>query len=97
MKATGEYIELLRSFKESHADDYGINRMGIFGSVARGEHTEASDVDICVEAPSMGLLSLSGLYIKLEELLGVSVDVVRMHNNMNPRLKQRIEKDIIYV
>jgi predicted nucleotidyltransferase len=97
MKTTDEYITLLRGFKESHAGDYGISRMGIFGSVARGEQTEASDVDICIESPSMGLLSLSGIYLKLEKLLEAPVDVVRMHKNMNPRLRQRIKNEIVYV
>ncbi|GHT08298.1 hypothetical protein AGMMS49525_17500 [Bacteroidia bacterium] len=45
----------------------------------------------------MGLFALSGLYLNLEELLGMPVDIVRMHKNMNPRFKQRIEKEAIYV
>jgi predicted nucleotidyltransferase len=65
--------------------------------VARGEQTENSDVDVCIEAPSMGLMSLSGLYLELEDLFGVPVDVVRMNRYMNPQLKQRIEKEVIYV
>ena len=91
------FLNLLRKHKYEYADKYGITRMGIFGSAARNERTENSDVDICIEAPSMGLFSLSGLYISLEELLGVPVDVVRMHKNMNQRFKQRIEKEVIYV
>ena len=71
--------------------------MGIFGSIARGEQTEKSDIDICIEAPPMGLFMFSGLCLSLEELLGVPVDLIRMHDNMNPRFKKRIEKDIIYV
>jgi predicted nucleotidyltransferase len=49
MKTTGEYIRLLDSYKRKHADKYGIARMGIFGSVARGEQTESSDVDVYLE------------------------------------------------
>lgn len=49
MKSTVEYLELLKQFKEMNASRYGIKRLGIFGSVARGEHSEHSDVDICVE------------------------------------------------
>ncbi|MDR1098063.1 MAG: nucleotidyltransferase family protein [Tannerella sp.] len=94
---SSEYLRLLRAFKQSHAGRYGITRIGIFGSVARGEQTENSDVDVCIEAPSMGLMSLSGLYLELEELFGVPVDVVRMNRYMNPQLKQRIEKEAIYV
>jgi len=90
------YLALLKNCKDEYANKYGITRIGIFGSVARGEHTENSDVDICIEAPPMGLFAFSGLCLTLEEILGVPVDVVRMHKNMNPRLRKRIEKEAIY-
>ena len=91
------YLSLLRKSKNEYANQYGVTRMGIYGSVARCEQTEQSDVDICIEAPPMGLLMFSGLCISLEELLGVPVDIVRMHKNMNPVFRKRIEKDIVYV
>jgi len=97
MLAKNTYISLLRDFKHSHAAEYGITRMGIFGSVARNEQHEFSDVDICIEAPPMGLFALSGLHLALEEALGVPVDVVRMRAQMNPRLKKRIEEEVVYV
>ena len=48
MKTTSEYMALLRKYMVENAHKYGIMRMGIFGSVARGEQTEDSDVDVCV-------------------------------------------------
>lgn len=55
MKTT-DYLRLLRQYKESFADKYGIERIGIFGSVARGEQTKDSDVDIVVhrKCPKLG-------------------------------------------
>ena len=97
MLQKNEYLRKLQQFKQLHSSEYGIERIGIFGSVARGEQTENSDVDICIEAPPMGLFAFSGLSLALEELLNVPVDVVRMHKNMNPRFRKRIEKDVIYV
>ena len=91
------YITLLQDFMRLHAAEYGIKRIGIFGSVARNEQHELSDVDICIEAPPMGLFSMSGLHLALEEHLGAPVDVVRMRVNMNPRLKKRIEEEVVYV
>ena len=91
------YLSLLRKNKNEYANQYGVTRIGIFGSVARCEQTVDSDLDICVEAPPMGLFMFSGLCLSLEELLGVSVDIVRMHKNMNPRFRKRIEKEVIYV
>ena len=96
-KARDTYLNLLKECKDEYANQYGVTRIGIFGSVARDEHNENSDLDICVETPPMGLLMFSSLCISLEELLGVTVDIVRMHKNMNPRFRKRIEKDIIYV
>jgi predicted nucleotidyltransferase len=97
MKTTNEYIRLLRDYKRQHAAEYGIERMGVFGSVARGEQTDDSDVDVYVEAPQMSLFGLAGLYIALEEYLKSPVDITCKHDNMNPYFKQRIEKELIYV
>jgi len=91
------YLHLLRKNKFYYTSKYGITRIGIFGSVARGEQTENSDIDICIESPPMGLFVLSGLCIYLEELLGMRVDIIRMHKNMNLKFRNRIEKEIIYV
>lgn len=53
MKTKAEYIRLLRQYMTENASKYGISRMGIFGSVARGENTEQSDIDVYVEEISM--------------------------------------------
>ena len=97
MKTTKEYINLLRGFKQSHADEYGINRMGLFGSVARGEQRENSDIDVFFEADRISLFRMGGLMYDLKKLFGAPVDVVHSHKNMNPKFRQRIEKDMIYV
>jgi predicted nucleotidyltransferase len=97
MKTTQEYIRLLRNYKREHAAEYGIERMGIFGSVARNEQTEGSDIDIYYEGPAMGLKSLVRLPRELEDVLGVPVDVVRRHSNLQPHFVNRIMKEIIYV
>jgi predicted nucleotidyltransferase len=97
MKTTNEYILLLRDYKRKHAAEYGIERIGIFGSVARNEQKEDSDIDIYYEGPSMGLKSLVRLPRELEDVLGVPVDIIRRHNNLQPHFVERIMKDIIYV
>jgi predicted nucleotidyltransferase len=97
MRTTNEYIRLLRDYKRKHAAEYGIERMGIFGSVARGEQEEDSDIDIYYEGPSMGLKSLVRLPRELEDVLGAPVDVIRRHRNLQPAFLHRIEKEIIYV
>ena len=47
----------------------------LFGSVARGEDVEGSDLDILVDAPTATLFELAGLEIELEDLLGIKVDI----------------------
>jgi predicted nucleotidyltransferase len=97
MKTTNEYIHLLRTYKRNHAAEYGIKRIGIFGSVARGEQREDSDVDVYFESPSMGLFKMGGLMCDLEDLFGTRVDLIHKHKNLQPSFLHRIEKDMIYV
>jgi len=92
-----KYINILQRFKQEHGDEYGIMSIGVFGSVARNEHTGDSDVDVLVEAPVLSLFSRIGIKYKLEEMMGVPVDVIRKTKYMRPRFKARIEKEVIYV
>lgn len=56
---------------------HGARNVRIFGSVARGEANETSDIDFLVEMePGRSLLDLGGLQVELESLLGRPVDVV---------------------
>jgi predicted nucleotidyltransferase len=75
---------------------YGVTRLGIFGSVARDEAADESDVDVVVEmTPAMfGRVSLKE---ELETILGVKVDLVRYWRRMNHYLKRRIDKEARYV
>lgn len=97
MRTTQEIIAILRHFKITEGDRYGITRMGIFGSVARGEQTGDSDVDVFFEGKVVGLFALSHLKNELEELLGCSVDIVRLRERMNALLYKRIQKEGLYV
>lgn len=97
MKTVTEYISLLRDYMQRNADKYGISRMGIFGSVARNEQTETSDVDIYVEGQLRGFFALSGIKQELEELLGCPVDIVRLRDKMDTLLREKILKEGMYV
>lgn len=56
---------------------YGVSNVRVFGSVARGEADQESDIDFLVDlAPDRTLLDLGGLLMDLNGLLGVSVDVM---------------------
>lgn len=96
MKTTNEYIQILREYLSSKAETYGITKIGIFGSVARSEQTDDSDVDICVEMRKPDLFVMVHIKEELQELFGKSVDIVRLRNNMDPMLLRQIQKDGIY-
>jgi len=70
--------------------------MCVFGSMARGDNHEGSDVDICVEMPPKALKMIALLQY-LQELLGVSVDIIRRNAHLNQFLAQEIERDGIYI
>ena len=95
MKTTSEYISLLKQFKDSKSAIYGIHRIGLFGSVARGEQKEGSDVDVCYEGIPKGFFAVCRLKRDLEELFGCSVDVVRLREKMDTFFKERILKEVI--
>ena len=97
MKTTSEYIRLLRDYKRNHAAEYGIERMGIFGSVARNEQNENSDIDVYYEGPAMSLSGNVRLLEDLERLFGTHVDIIRKHKYLKSEFVNRLEKDLIYV
>jgi predicted nucleotidyltransferase len=67
----------------------------VFGSVARGEADEQSDIDLLVEfEPNRSLLDHAGLWVELQELLGVKVDVVS-ERGLKPRIRQRVLQEAI--
>lgn len=72
------------------AQQFGIKNLRIFGSVAKGEDTENSDLDLLVQAsPTTTLFDICGLQIELEELLNLKVDVVT-DNSLPLRFKGEV-------
>ncbi|MBN1323355.1 MAG: nucleotidyltransferase family protein [Methanotrichaceae archaeon] len=89
-------IEMLakrRSEILSLASSHGAKNVRIFGSVARGDFKEGSDLDLLVEMePGRSLLDLVGLWQDLEDLLGVKVDVIT-EGGLSPHLHERIHRE----
>ena len=92
-----EIIEILKDFKKNHAKKYGILLIGIFGSVARDEATENSDVDIVIKTETPNPFNIVHIKENLEIQLNKKVDIVRLRDNMNPFLLKRIKKEAVYV
>ncbi|MCH8024419.1 MAG: nucleotidyltransferase family protein [Candidatus Marinimicrobia bacterium] len=70
---------------------YDLKKAGIFGSIARGELREDSDVDILVEIErdDLSLLDFVGIKLELEAALGRKVDLVE-YDTIKPLLRERI-------
>ena len=97
MKTKNEILYLLTQYKPKAMNKYGLTKIGIFGSVARGEQTKDSDVDVFYEGKAPSLLTLDLIQTELEQLFGCHVDLVRIRDGMNALLKQRIQKEGLYV
>lgn len=90
-------IKLLTDFKKKSGRKFGITKLGIFGSVARNENTENSDIDIVVEVQKPTLSLMYELKMALKNLLNCEVDLVRFRDSLRPLFKENIQKDVIYV
>ena len=80
-----------------HRDDIralGAKRIGVFGSVARGEERADSDVDALVELDERTFDRYMDLKLYLEDLLGRRVDLV-LADRIKPRLRERILSEVI--
>lgn len=85
-----EVLERLRLHREALSKKYGIERMRVFGSVARGEAGPDSDVDVLVKLAKPDLFVLSGLREELSAILGRSVDLVQEHSRLRPLFAARV-------
>lgn len=83
-------IEEIRDRARPVLEEYGVTEASIFGSYARGEGEEGSDVDILVRIEDdISLLDFVGLKQDLEDSLGASVDVVE-YGALKPRIRDRV-------
>ena len=81
-----------------HLGNYNPAKIGIFGSYARGENNENSDLDVLVEfKETPSLLTLVRLENELTELLMVKVDLVTTGALKNKRIRNSINKDLISI
>jgi predicted nucleotidyltransferase len=87
------FSELLKDKREAIlqiAAKHGARNVRVFGSVARGEADDQSDIDFLVDMePGRSLLDLSGLLVDLQGLLGQNVDVVT-ERGLKPRIRERV-------
>lgn len=92
-----DILQKLSEFRRARGEEFGIVRLGLFGSAARDQIGDDSDVDVVVELARPDLFALIGIKQELEAMLNRPVDVIRYRANLNAFLKQRIQQESIYV
>jgi uncharacterized protein len=91
-----QILEYLSMHKSEFQKKYGVEEIGLFGSYARDEAKEDSDVDIFVSMQAK-FDNVMGLKYDIEASLHKKVDLMTKHKYMKPFLLQMITKDVIYV
>jgi predicted nucleotidyltransferase len=90
-------IAKLREQRDHIEREYGLRLVGLVGSVARGEATETSDIDVIVDVTGRPtLFSLAGAEIDLAKAIGLDMPVqIVLRESMRPRARRLIERDLV--
>jgi predicted nucleotidyltransferase len=98
MRTLEEIKRMIAEHKEEIRQKYGIVILGVFGSYARGEQKETSDVDILVELEKPVGLEFYEFWDYIENLLGTKADVLTLTAlKQKTPLWEKIKGDIVYV
>lgn len=97
MQTTQEILDKLRAYKADKAETYGIETIGLFGSAARGEQQDGSDIDVCVKLKKPSFFNIADIQEDLESIFCRKVDVISLGAVMRPLFKQNLERDAVFV
>ena len=90
-----DILSYLNEHYEEFETRYNVEKIGLFGSYARDEATDDSDIDIYVKMkPNM--FDMIAIKDTIEKSLHKKVDIIREHKNMKPFFLEMINKDLIY-
>ncbi len=92
-----EIIALLRLEREQLFEKFGVVNIGLFGSFARGQASNDSDIDFIVELREPRFDWLAGLQIYLEQKFNRRIEIVRKGDKVNSPFTKRVDKEAIYV
>lgn len=97
MNTTDTILNCLKKEKSTIQNRFKVKTLGVFGTIARGNATPESDVDILIELDeTIDLFSFARLQLYLSELLEKKVDLV-LKTEIKSRLKESILKETIYI
>ena len=92
-----QILSMLKVYYLCNKDELGIERIGLFGSFARGEAKAESDVDIIVSLKKPDLYQYAIITRHLEVVFGRHVDLVSAKSKLGEEFRSQLEKDVIYV
>lgn len=97
MTSRQHVMERLGSLKGELATRYDVRKIGIFGSVARGEDDKKSDIDLLVEfGPDADLITFIGLWQYLEDTFGTKIDLVSK-GGLRSDMRDAVMQDLVFV
>ena len=92
-----EIMARLRNLKGELATRYDVREIGIFGSVARGDDDQKSDLDLFVEfGPDADLIAYIGLWQYLEDTFGMKIDLVSK-GGLKGDMREAVMRDLVFV
>ncbi len=92
-----EIKELIEQHKPELKRQFHVDKIGVFGSYARGTPKKRSDVDFLVTFDTnVSPFTLGGLYAHLQEIIGMNIDVVPLED-LRPELRENVMKDVVYI
>jgi len=97
MRTRQEILDTLKVFKQEARSKYGVTKLGLFGSVARNQQREDSDVDICFDGATPTLMTIAKMEIELEKRIGAPVQMTMLHKGLSESFMKNLSKDVIYV
>jgi predicted nucleotidyltransferase len=91
-----EILQILKAKKPELVNRYPISELGLFGSYARGDHNDKSDIDILVDFNASVGIEFISLAHELEDTFKIKVDLVS-RNGIKPKYLPYVEKNLIHV
>lgn len=91
-----QIIEQLKSDKDFLKQNFGVIKIGLFGSYAKNQQTQHSDIDFLVEFQEPRFDWIANLQVYMEHRFEKKIEIVRKRKLSNSKFFDRIEKEIIY-
>ena len=97
MPTAERILSMLKVYYLCNKDRLGIEKIGLFGSFARGEETLDSDIDIVIALKQPSLFLYAEIAGQLKNVFGRKIDLVSAKAHMTESFKAQLEKEAIYV